>query len=167
MSRITNDIAKQVATKLLEKKKEAQLAAAKKYQQFLEDEAFKQVPKEIMDLLEKHNRFFNKVSAVKLIGHGFEHETVKMSKSIPSSDYNYFILEMTASLATKIMNLKRASDKAKEDYDKSFQILEQALINCRTFKNVEQNIPEAKPYLPQAKTMALAINYADVRKLIA
>ena len=74
MSRITKDIAHEVARKLTSKKTEEINKIEKELQLKLEGFLLEKVPKEIMDLFKKHPNYFEKTSSFRISGNGFNYE---------------------------------------------------------------------------------------------
>ena len=168
MSRITKQDANNIAKKLAEKKKQVADNLLLEYSQFVTDAYLKTVPKEVLAVYEKHGSYIKRTSAISFSGHGFrwEHVSVPNKQLVPASDGNAN-LDLNATLATQISKLKNKYDKAAKEYKDLVAEIENALISLVTYARIEKELPEAAAYLPNKQTMALAINFSDIRKKIA
>jgi len=164
MSRITKDIANQVAKKLTDKRK---IAVDKKYKEFQEDafEAYKKkIPKDVLEFYATHKTWVKEVSQYKLIGHGWNHEYVYMSGLLPSKDGNYINVPLDEK-TSKALLIK--SDYVKEERQKIEVLKDEiitALLRLGTFKRVEAEFKEAYLLLPKTVSQALVVNIDKIRE---
>lgn len=122
------------------------------------------LPDDLKKLFKKHCDYFNTSSYVYLDGHGFNRESIRLTKQLPSiSDYrNEF--KINANQADKIMKIKRELEKAEQEYKQLFSETENALLALKTQKNIRENLPEAIPFLPPPISNSLVVNFASLQK---
>lgn len=162
-ARITKEKAKQVATKLLEKKLAEVTEAENKIRFFITDIAKKAIPRLAYELLEKHKEFVRTVNYKYLKGEGIQRwEDCKLLEYVPNNETP---LELTKVQADKYIQLQRKHKDLKIKYDSLLVDVETALIKCGTYKKVQELFPEAAPYLPTIYAPP-ALNIADIRKRI-
>lgn len=163
--RITKQIASEVAKQLLaEKRKENDknwIELSKK----VYESVLKTVPKEIIELHEKHPSFVRTSRSIKLIGNGFNHEYVNTSKEFPCEHYSKNYVP-TAKEGVEWIKLLNDYNDGKESIKKLNSEIELALYNLRTYKAVQENFPEAYELLPEKTSTALSINISDIRQKI-
>ncbi len=168
--RISKDTAWHIAIKLCEKFKTEYEQFEKEYEQLVIAEYKKQVPKEVYDMQKKHPDYFETVSGVRLLTHGFNHETVCTEDKdfvISNNGGNYANIKLDKKLSSTLMTAKRKFDSAKEKHKKLLNECKQALINLGTVARIKDKFPEAIPFLPVGSSMALVLNYDSLRKKIA
>jgi len=164
MSRITKEIAHQVALKLTSKKFEECLKLIEE----LAVETFKlysnTVPKEIVELSKKFPDYFNFSEHLNVTGNGFSYDQIKISeKSVVKSCNKYFT--PSPQDAKVLMAIKNKIDDARKSYKDLVFEIENLVYHLRTYAKVTEQFPEAVPFLPnKAITNALAINIDDIRK---
>jgi len=165
MSRISQELAKNIAKKLTEKTLSNVNLLKKQYCDFVTKCYVNQMPKDVFDAYNKNPQWFYTRRCIDFKGHGFNYESVS-SEPVVSNCSGDAILELTPKLAADIMKLKRIKDKASDDYKTLLSETEQALLSCRTFKNIEENIPAAKPFLPPPTSNALMVNFDSINRKI-
>jgi hypothetical protein len=166
--RISKELARSIALKLTEKSKLKADACKNEYGQLVYDIYDSTVPQEVKDMYKKHPDYFEIRGYVKFNGHGFKYEEVKVPLPVISNNtrYSQCDLKLTAAIADKLMKEKRKYEKAVKDYKDLFNETETALIALRTFKQIEQNIPAAKPFLPPPMSNALVCNFDKLNSRI-
>lgn len=164
--RISKQNSEIIAKQLMQKKKEKVNALLLEYQQGATDEYIKQTPKEVLEMSVKHPEYFALTNYVAVSGHGFRWEQIKTVKPVIKKGFNEPTLILNDKISDKLTKLKRKHQSAKDQYDQLLSEIETALLNLRTYANIEKNIPEAAPFLPKGETMALAINFDDIRSKI-
>lgn len=168
MSRITKQDANIIAKKLAEKKKKVADDLQNEYCLFVTNAYLKTVPKEVLVLFKEQGHYFKKTSTISFSGHGFRWESISVPNRelIPTTDGAATLL-LNEKLAGQIMKLKGKCDKASKEYNELVREIENALLALVTYARIEKDFPEAAPLLPKKQTMALAINFTDIRKKIA
>ena len=161
MSRITKDIAHEVARKLTSKKTEEINKIEKELQLKLEGFLLEKVPKEIMDLFKKHPNYFEKTSSFRISGNGFNYEYLQTKNSIPYCGNNSFT--PTAEQAKPLMELNNKITDLKKKKSELFREIQNLLYNLRTYSKVISEFPEAEPFLPKTITNKLIVNISDIR----
>jgi hypothetical protein len=94
---------------------------------------------------------------------GFSGLSVQFTKALPAITTYNIRLELSDAEAKKAKELQNHYEKLKDDYKALFKETETALINLRTFKNVEKELPEATPYLP-AMGLTVIVDTTELRK---
>lgn len=161
MSRITKQIAEDVAVKLTKKQALEIEKLQKDMKQKFTEIYLKTIPKEIMDLFEKYPKYFEKRSSFQISGNGFQYQQLHTDKDYPSSQYSYSLKEKDASLMLGLMNT--LDDKKNELYKLKKEVAN-LLFNLRTYAKVNSEFPEASPFLPKTVTTALMVNISDLRE---
>ena len=162
-ARITKEKAKQVATKLLEKKLAEVTEAENKISFFVTDIAKKSVPRLAYELFETHKEYCKTVQYKYLEGEGLQRwEQCTLLEKIPNNESP---LKLTKIQADKYIQLLRKHTELKGKYKGLFLDVETALLKCGTYKKVQELFPEAAPYLPTIYAPP-ALNIADIRKRI-
>lgn len=161
MSRITKQIAQEVAEKLTEK----QVLEINKMESDIKDQFteiyLKTVPKEILDLFEKHPKYFETRSNFQIHGNGFQFERLCINNKYPSKQYLFSMNEKDSEKMMILFN--KLSDKKKEL--SKFKIEIEALIfGLRTYAKVNSEFPEASPFLPKTISNSLMVNISDLRE---
>lgn len=164
MSRITKEIAHEVALKLTSKKFE-------EYQKLIEELSLKTfelysatIPKEIIELSKKFPHYFDFSQHLNVTGNGFSYDQIKISeKSVVRSGNKYFT--PSPQDAKVLMTIKNKIEDAKKSYNDLAREIENLVYHLRTYTKVMEQFPEAVPFLPnKAITNALTINIDDIRK---
>jgi hypothetical protein len=164
MSRITKEIAKEVALKLTSKKFE-------EYQVLIEELSLKTfelysatIPKEIIESSKKFPDYFDFSHHLNVTGNGFSYDQIKISeKSVVKSSNKYYTPQPQDAKA--LMAVKNKIEDARKSYKDLVFEIENLVYHLRTYAKVAEQFPEAVPFLPnKAITTALAINIDDIRK---
>lgn len=164
--RISKELSQSIAKKLTEKSRLAADGLRKEYQQLVSDLYEAQIPKEIKDAFSMHPEWFYTIRSITFDGHGFRWETVTPPSALIANKGTYCHLELNAKMADRIMKSKRKVDKTNEAYKELLRETENALMALRTFKQIEENIPAAKPFLPPPMSNALVCNFDSLNKKI-
>lgn len=163
MSRISMALAEQIAKALTKKKQDLIAPALLEYRQYFTDVYESRVPKPVMELFKKHSEYLETTQSVYINEKGFNRESISLTKAVPSTTSYNVELSITDAEATKGKKLYNAWKKACEDYKKLFEEVENALLNLRSFSNIEKQLPEAVPFLPQ-KGLTVIVNTTELRK---
>lgn len=163
MSRITNQLAEEIAKSMTAKKKED----LKKLEDEISEKTIAEIsrlaPKGIQELYEKFPKYFRTTSAVQLTGNGCNYEWVTLNKDVPVQNTSYFHPEPEFGKA--IILLINKKDKFKKEINALESSIENALKQLRTFKNVIASFPEAAEFLPpDGKPMLPALNLDIIRQ---
>lgn len=161
MSRITKQIAENVAIKLTEK----QAKEIKDLQSELKDKFteiyLKTIPKEVLDLFKKHPDFMETRSSMQLQGNGFNYQYIGLNASYPCKNHVF-----TPSPQDAKILLSQINDvyNKKSELSKLKLEIETLVFGLRTYAKVKSEFPEAAPFLPKATSTALMVNISDLRK---
>lgn len=165
MSRITKEVASQVATDLTAKKREALVELNKKFRLELKKMFVEDTPNEIKELSIKYPEWFSFVDRIGFYGtNGFGYENYKIEGSVVSKGGSFYYTNLSPENAKTLKKIdNEIQDKKKElaDLVKELEIL---LYSLRTYSKVAEQFPEAVPFLPYKVATALAINIEDLRK---
>lgn len=167
MGQLSKLVIEQISAKMTEKSKKYAEALDKELQILVTEIYEEQIPDEIKKAFKTHCEYIETCQSLYLDGHGFNRESLSMTKQMPAkSSYNQK-LNLTAKIADRILTLKRKRDKAKEDYKNLKLETESAMFALKTHKNVRENLPEAAPYLPPPMSNALVVSFDSLKKKIA
>lgn len=166
--RISKELATSIARKLTEKSRLLIDIANKEYGQAVYDAYMNTVPDDVLAMAKLHPNYFESLRRVKFTGHGFSHEQVAVPNDVlvNNTRYSQCDLHLTAALASKLIKLKRNVEKAEKTYKELFKETEVALLALKTYKNIESNIPAAKPFLPPPISNALVCNFDSLNRKI-
>lgn len=157
---LADSISKEIATKLKVKVDKAEAEYLKLATSFYK----KQVPAAVLRMQKQHPDYFQTGTSLCLNGHGFHHEVVKMSESLVKNSGNYYsILHLTPAIARELIVAKNNWENLQEQYKQLRAETTTALLNLRTFKNIQEQLPEAVKYLPKSKTTAIIPNLGKLR----
>lgn len=167
MSRISQDLANQIAFKLTAKSRAAADLLKKEYQALVHQLYLDQIPAEVKKALAKHPEWFYTRQTVGFSGHGFRYEKVNVPIPVVCNSGSDANLTLTDEISSKLTNAKRKWEKADSGCNDLKKETEQALINLRTFKNIRENIPEAAPFLPPPMSNSLVVNVDDLNRKLS
>jgi len=163
MSRISMQLAEQIAKKLTEKKQALIAPTNLEFREFITQSFEATVPKPVMELFKKHSEYVETTNSVYLNEKGFSRENVSLTKAVPSIKEYSVHFPLTDAVAIKAKKLYHVWQKAKDDYKALFEETETALLNLRTFANIEKQLPEAVQYLPQ-RGLTVIVDTKELRK---
>lgn len=163
MGKISKDCAYKLAEFLTEKKKEAiqvldkelSAVATKIYESLL--------PKGVIDFFKKHPEWVDKTKYFRLVGNGFDHESIYLEYEMP---YNGSSPQPSAEDAKK---LRKMYDKI-SDMEKELRALQKdisnAVIALGTVKKVTEVFPESTEFLEKyyKKFLPAVVNVDSIRK---
>jgi len=164
MSRISQELAAQIAVKLTEKSRIAADKLHVEYRELVTSLYEAQTPGDVKVCFTKYPDWFYTRSNIKLHGHGFNWEYVNPTRPLITNNNTDCILELTAKISDKIISAKRKWQKAKEGYDKLNLETRQALLTLKTFNNIRKELPQAAPMLPPPLSNALVVNFDTLKK---
>jgi len=122
------------------------------------------IPKEVLESFEKHESWMSKTTYVRLVGHGFNYETINLTKTMPTKDRDYgnnFQVEKANS--DNWIRQHRAIEAATKERKELIREIENALISLKTHKRIEEAFPEAAKFLPVKSNTAIAVNLTHIR----
>ena len=161
MSRITKQIAENVAIELTKKNaleiKELKADLDSKFTEIY----LKTVPKEVLQLFEKYPDYLETRSSMQISGNGFQYQSLSLNKSFPSENHIFLPNEKDAKRLLSLVN--EISDK-KSEHSKLKQEVSALLFNLKTYNRVNSEFPEASPFLPKSVSTALMVNISDLRE---
>lgn len=164
MGQLSKQVIEQIAQKLTEKSKKYSEAVDKELMQLVTEIYETQVPAEVMKVFKTQCEYIETTQTLYLNGHGFNRESIKMTKQLPAKSSYSQTLNLNAAIAERIMKAKRKKEKAAEDYKNLVLETESALTALRTHKNVRENLPEAAKYLPPPMSNALVVSFDSLKK---
>jgi len=163
--RISQTLANQIALKMVKEKRSIQSELQVKYREYFTGVAEKKVPKDVMEFFKKHSEYVKTTSSMRVDGKGFNRLDVHLTRAIPSVSPNcyYEHVDLTETEAEKGKKLHQEWLKMKDNNDALEVEIETALINLRTYANVQKELPEAAIHLPE-QGLTVIVNTADLRK---
>jgi len=162
MSRITKEIANEVARKLTTKKTEEIQKLDLLIQETLELFILKRVPKDVIEFQKTNPKFTYSTSSFRLIGNGFNHKYLNTKNDIPYNGNNIF--EPKPDEAKKLLEMINKKSDLKSNLNKLFSEIENLLYNLRTYNKVIIEFPEVEPFLPKTISNKLMVNVNDIRQ---
>jgi len=164
MSRISKELAAQIATKLTEKSRIAAEELKKEYGQLAYEMYDAQTPKEVKDTFKKHPEWFYTRTRIDFSGHGFNYESVVCPNPVICNGGTNANLNLTAKLASQLTAASRKYEKAYDAYKQLKRETETAIINLGTHARIKENFPLAAPMLPPPMSNALVCNFDSLTK---
>lgn len=162
MSRISNDLAGQIATKLTEKSRVAAEKLHIEFRDLVTKTYESQIPDEVKNCFKKNPDWFYTRGTIKLNGHGFNWEHVGATNPVISNSNESSLLKMSDKIAANLMTAMRKWQKAKEKYETLRAEAKQALLALKTFSNIRKELPEASSMLPPPLSNALVVNFTSL-----
>jgi len=161
MSRITKEIAYQVAKKLTEEKQKEIDLLNKSMGELVYSVVLKTIPEEVITCYNKHKTYFDTNSSVRFNGNGFNFQYFNMPKSLPLPDRMISPNDEDSKGILAQFNNIQNKDKELKLLRKEIEV---ALFNLRTYNQVEKEFPEAFPHLPKPPNTALIVNIKSIRE---
>lgn len=162
--RISQDNAQAIANKMTEAKQKKVSELYDDYINAVKEAYEMQLPKEVMAFFQKFPSYCETTTSIKLDSHGFNREYVGIKGALPSTTGYSAELDLNAKLADRLNKLRNKWDAATKAYKKLNLDIKTALLSLKTYKAIRENFPEAVPFLPERETMALAVNFSEIRK---
>jgi len=160
---ITKTIATEVANKLLENKTLAMKEAKDKVSAAFDKIYLSRIPKEVLNVFEKHKEFIKSGKDFQLQGNGFDWNWVQTSKELPKTKNAFQPNEEEAKSLLVLINTFEALVKEKREL---LAEIETSLSNLKTYKRIQDNFPEAFTLLPSVTENRLTINLSELRNKI-
>lgn len=164
MSRITKEIATEVAKTLTKGKKDEYEALEKQLSETVRDLYNETIPDEVKLFQQKFPSFINVRGSVELKGNGFSYEYVVVKPSVITNTNECTCLYPTPDQAKTLQQIKNKIYDLKKEYNTLFLDIENALLSLRTYSKIEKEFPEAFVLLPNRISTALAININSIRE---
>lgn len=162
MSRITKQIATSVANQLVLSRNQDLKKEQLKLSEIVTSIYLSKIPDEVMEFFKLYPVFFKTKGGIKLNGNGFNYEFFPMTKNVPDNNDSYCGL-FSKEDCDKIKNQWLLIQKLQAENDKLHFDIETALVNYRTYSNIEKEFPEAFKLLPARQITALVVNIKDIR----
>lgn len=161
MAVISKQVAHDVAKLLAKKKKEEVNALVEKFNMYLIEEYNKTLPPEVVEFAKKYPHYIEHRSYIRVTGNGFRFEDFSIEERvIIHKSSNYF--EPNEKVAAVLVKMRNAYKNKREEYGKLVTDIENALIQLRTYKNIEAQFPNAVEFLPSKTVTSVAINFSDI-----
>ncbi len=164
--RMSQDLAGKIAFALLEPKfKEAEVMQ-KELAEYLTVIAESTVPAPVMELFKKYSDYIETSQNVYLNEKGFNRESITLSRRVPNTGGNYVEMSITDTQASKAKKLHNIYKNKVENNKRLRQEIKTALLNLKTFAQIQKSFPEAVQYLPKSESVALVVDLSKLRKEI-
>lgn len=163
MSIITKQIAYDVALLLCVKKEKEVKKSSNILKDFFTDFYEKQLPKSVLEGFKINPDYYKKADYISVVGTGLNWNSIDFNKKLPIKENNVAIDEKTAAKLVVMMNKKSEDLKG---YNALMTEIQNALLNLRTYKKIEENFPEAFKLLPEKISTKLSINLSEIRSKI-
>jgi len=163
MSRISKEVAKNIATKMTSKSYELFQKLEKDFKDTVRSEYLKQVPEQVLTLFKTHSGYVETSTQVFLNGKGFNNMYVSISPCAPA-ERSYPPLEMTVKVADKLIAMKRKYEDAKAKHNSLKNEVEGTLISLGTHARIRESLPEAAEFLPPPMSNALIVDVTGLQK---
>lgn len=168
MSRVTKDIAEEVALKMTAPIK----IEVDKHKKELADAMLvvmqNRIPQVVKDAFEKHPEYFDTIERVYLQGNGFNGQEVRTSKRFISKSGNYSTTVQLNDAEHKIIwDLYRKYEEKEKEYKDLTKSIETTLYQLKTYNAVGKNFVEAVPFLPERISTALMVPIDDIREKLS
>jgi len=160
MSRITKEIAREVAEKLTVKTLKQIQNLDLKQKHLLQDYLIELIPKDVMAVFVTRSNYFKTNSSFRICGNGFDYRYLNTLKPIPFGSDSF---EPTIEQAKELNKILNEKDALKIKYQKLTKDIENLLYSLRTYAKVNIEFPEATPYLPVSLNNKLMVNISDIR----
>lgn len=164
-TRITKAIAEAVAKQLVQSKQAEIKQIQDNEADFISGFYEASLSQLVKDGFKKHKGFFHTSSSIRLSGSGLTqgYRYYALNKNYPVCN-SCPVFPVSDEQANTIIEFETQIEEKTKSMRELFNNIEAALINLRTYNNIEKEFPEAFALLPkQAVNTALAINIKDIR----
>lgn len=161
MSRITKDIANEVAKKLTQNKTDEIENLENELRLKVHDIVKKRIPDSIIKLFKIHPNYFIKKSYFQFVGNGMNHKGFYINNELPFIQNN--VVEPSKLEADTILKLDNEITNLKTKRNTLRSEIRELLYSLRTYSKVISEFPEAEPFLPKTITNKLIVNISDIR----
>lgn len=152
MSRITKEIAAEVAKKLLEQKVKKNAERYSEIQKIVVGIIQSRTPMLVMQNFSQHKNYINTADYVYLTGPGLNHDYIVLGESVPydsSMSRTIILEESTSMLLSKKLEKYQIHRKKNEELKEK---TEATIYALRTYKKVKDLFPDAYKFLPPENT---------------
>jgi len=165
MSRITKDIAAEIAEKLLEKKVKELNADHLKIQNLVRDFIISKTDEGLMKCFNNFDlkNYIQKTRYITLRGTGLNNDHIKLNECIPSINGNTMYLELPTDLAIQVSAMLMEDTRKNNNLNALDEELQATLYGLRTFKKVRESFPEAAIFLPEEADKKEIVNISLLR----
>lgn len=165
MSRVTKTVAREMAEKLAKPHYDRMKELSKRRSDGVRAVYTAGIPKAIIDASRHFPEWINSFSSVYVHGAGlnksFQVDPMVIGRTTSQGSASF---KADNDQSDAIQKITLEYENAKRDYDDILLEIENALINLRTFKNIEKEFPEAVPHLPTSNTnTSLMVNIDGLR----
>ena len=164
MSRITKEIAKYVAGKLTDKKQTEINKLHKSFEENAFNAYLKKIPKDVLECFNKHKRYFETTTQLKMVGNGWNYEYISIGKELPSMNGSYPTPQFDEKTSQVLLKEYQKINELKAKLKPLKEEIETALIRLGTFKKVEIEFKEAYTHLPKTVSQSLVVNVDKIRE---
>lgn len=164
--RISQTLATQIAKELTANRLQEIEKLGNEISALVRAEYKKTIPQTVLRLFAKEPSYFRKTTSLRLYGNGFSGKPVSFKEALPDSDSDKWetILNVDTELGKKLAALVNKREKMVEERETLRKEIESALLTLRSFKAIQDNFPEAIPFLPKSNSAALIPNLTGIRK---
>lgn len=166
MSRISNDLAGQIAFKLTEKSRKYSEKLHLDFREIVTKSYEDVIPNAVKELFKNHPEWVDAGKCIKLVGHGFRYEQISPTRQVITHENDNNLFEISSKSVDKINTAYRKWVKSKEKYTELKGEVKQALLNLKTFNNIRKELPAAAEFLPPPMSNALVCNFDSLNKKI-
>jgi len=163
MSRISKELAGQIAFKLTEKSRIASEKLHVEFREVVTSIYEQQTPKEVSECFKKYPDWFYTANGIKLNGHGFNWDYVSSIRTVIANNGTNCYITMNDKNSKQIQVAKQKWIKSKEKYNSLKEEAEQALLALKTFNNIRKELPQAESMLPPPMSNALVCNFTSLK----
>lgn len=165
MSRITKDIAQEVAEKMVAPAREQVELASKTLKDAMLVIMQKRTPQVIKDAFDKFPEYFDTIERAYLQGNGFNGQEVRTSERFISKSGNYSTTIQPTDAEHKILwDFYVDWEKKKKEADDLKSSIANTLYVLRTYAQVGKNFEEAVPFLPEKTSTELSVPIDNIRE---
>ena len=162
---ITKDLAKFVASKMIDKMQQNIELKKLQVSEKVVADINKTLPKELLEIALKYPNYFKKCNRILLQGNGLN-DSFSLNKSVlATGNYHQIAFKPEPEDAKIISKGINEIEKLEKKYKELRIQIEKTLLNLKTFKRIETQFPEAWKFVPENKTEnSLAVPIEDLRK---
>jgi len=162
--RITKNLAKEIATKLMEPKCEALTGKIKILEEKSEIAVRSTIPAIVLEAYKVKPKYINTRSSWYCQNTGFNNSYIRSANALPSvSQY----INLDSNHAAEILTLTDEVDSLRKNYNESLTKLESVIFAIRTTDKLKVTIPESEPFIPADGTVStgLMLNPEEIKSL--
>ena len=160
---VSQVMASNIAEAIMKKHLDKQEKLYRDLQLFTYEQAKLALGKSLMNAYKKFRPYFDGANTVKVSGKGFSGLSVQVKHDLPSKQGKWVLECSFGDEANEIFFSKyKAWDSVRDANNKLRIELRESLIALRTFKRIQEALPEAVPHLPKSEVRAII---PDLNKL--